>query len=172
MYARKTAGEETTLDVENLQHIVTEILAAGTETTTSTLRWVLLFMATNPDVQEKCYQDVQTHYRLPYNSIIITNLDSVLMDEKIWGDPKVFRPERFISEDGKLIPREELIHFSIGKRKCMGETTAKIEVFLFFTHLIQRFRFITEPGKPAPGFEAAFGATNAPKAFKICAIPR
>ncbi|KAK6175046.1 hypothetical protein SNE40_013587 [Patella caerulea] len=220
MYARRDAGEETTLDVENLEHIVTEILAAGTEATTSTLRWLLLFMATNPEVQAKCYQDVQRHvgngrkpvltdhdnliyvqavitetsrlaaviplgaprsvtedmwykgYRLPRNSMIITNLDSVLMDEKIWGDPKVFRPERFISEDGKLIHREELIPFSMGKRKCMAETTAKSEVFLFFSHMIQRFRFITEPEKPAPLIESVFAATNAPQAFKICAFPR
>ncbi|KAK6175045.1 hypothetical protein SNE40_013586 [Patella caerulea] len=220
MYARKTSGKETALDVKHLEQVVSDLLAAGTETTTSTLRWLLLFMATNPEVQAKCYQDVQTHvgngrkpvltdrdnliyvqavitetsrlaavipmgaprsvtedmwykgYRLPRNSMIITNLDSVLMDEKIWGDPKVFRPERFVSEDGKLIHREELIPFSMGKRKCMAETTAKIELFLFFSHMIQKFRFITEPGKPAPGFEPAFGVTSAPRAFKICAIPR
>ncbi|KAK6175044.1 hypothetical protein SNE40_013585 [Patella caerulea] len=220
MYARQDAGEETTLDVENLKQIVNDILGAGTDTTTSTLRWLLLYMATKPEVQEKCYQELQTHvgngrspvltdrdnliyvqavitetsrlaavipmgaprrvaedmwykgYLLPRNSMIITNLDSVLMDEKIWGDPKVFRPERFISEDGKLIHREELIPFSMGKRKCMAETTAKIEVFLFFSHMIQRFKFTTEPGKPTPEFEPVVGATSAPKAFKICAIPR
>ncbi|XP_050413399.1 cytochrome P450 2D3-like [Patella vulgata] len=94
---------------------------------------------------------------------------------KVWREQRMVSLallQRFISEDGKLIPREELIPFSMGKRKCMAETTAKMETFLFFSHMIQKFRFITEPGKPAPGFEPAFGVTSAPKAYKICAIPR
>lgn len=42
------------------------------------------------------------------------NLDSVLHDEKIWGDPQNFRPERFLDNKGNLLQREEFVPFSLG----------------------------------------------------------
>lgn len=38
------------------------------------------------------------------------------MDRKLWGDPENFRPERFISEDGKLLRPEALIPFGSGEK--------------------------------------------------------
>ena len=43
------------------------------------------------------------------------------------------RPERFLSPDGKLQQDEQFVPFSIGRRKCPGESLAKIELFQFFT---------------------------------------
>jgi cytochrome P450 len=34
---------------------------------------------------------------------------------KTWGDPDVFRPERFMSPNGKLTKRDQFIPFGIGK---------------------------------------------------------
>lgn len=46
--------------------------------------------------------------------MILPNLDSLMMDEDVWGDPQVFRPERFINSDGKLSVPPEFIPFFIG----------------------------------------------------------
>lgn len=54
-------------------------------------------------------------YVIPADAVIIPNVDSVLFDEDVWGDPHAFRPERFIDDQGKLIKREELIPFSTGE---------------------------------------------------------
>lgn len=44
----------------------------------------------------------------------MVNIDSVLNDEDIWGDPQNFRPERHIGQDGKIIRRDAFIPFSAG----------------------------------------------------------
>ena len=43
-----------------------------------------------------------------------------------WLDGKVFRPERFLDNTGKIVRDEHLIPFSIGRRQCLGETLAKV----------------------------------------------
>ena len=54
-------------------------------------------------------------YVIPKDAVIIPYLDSVLQDKDVWGDPEVFRPERFIGPDGKLTRPDEFIPFSVGK---------------------------------------------------------
>ena len=58
-------------------------------------------------------------YDIVKDSMIVANLYSVHFDPKTWGDPENFRPERFLSDDGKTVIRSEaLIPFSVGKRQC------------------------------------------------------
>jgi cytochrome P450 len=49
------------------------------------------------------------------NARIIINLYGLHMDKKYWGDPEVFRPERFLDSQGNVKREEALIPFGIGK---------------------------------------------------------
>ena len=44
---------------ENLFHTILDLFTAGTDTTTSTLGWILLRLINNPDVQKKCQKEIQ-----------------------------------------------------------------------------------------------------------------
>uniref|UniRef100_A0A8D8Z881 Methyl farnesoate epoxidase n=1 Tax=Cacopsylla melanoneura TaxID=428564 RepID=A0A8D8Z881_9HEMI len=53
---------------------------------------------------------------IPQDSIVLVNIWSIMRDAEHWGDPDVFRPERFIhSETGEVIYDETLIPFGMGK---------------------------------------------------------
>ena len=83
-----------------------------------------------------------------------------------WKDGMTFRPNRFLDEFGALKPDEQLIPFSIGKRKCPGETFAMMELFLFFTSLVQHFSFYSESEEELPTEEYIPGLTVLPKPFR------
>ncbi|KAL8615087.1 hypothetical protein ACOMHN_009163 [Nucella lapillus] len=111
-------------------------------------------------------------YTIPQNTMVLTDLNCVLHDPEIWGDPENFRPERFIGPDGKLTRREELIPFSAGRRVCLGESLARMELFLYLATLIQHFRFLPPEEGQLPSLEGLIGFTHTPQAYKIRALPR
>jgi len=92
-------------------------------------------------------------------STVISNVYSIHHSEKNWGDPEIFRPERFLSEDGQnVVNSEHFIPFGIGKRQSIGEGLARINLFLFLTSIFQQYeiRFGSDQQNvtidPKPGF--------------------
>lgn len=111
-------------------------------------------------------------YRIPTNCSILLNLDSVLQDPQFFGNPEEFNPARFIDSDGNIVRPKEFIPFGIGRRVCLGEAVAKMELFLFLTTMIKYFNFILPEGAAELDFEGVLGVTNAPKPYKIRAVSR
>ncbi|CAJ0956998.1 unnamed protein product [Ranitomeya imitator] len=70
-------------------------------------------------------------YSIPSGTTVITNLYSVHHDKKYWSDPEIFRPERFLDSSGQFAKREAFVPFSLGRRNCLGEPLARMELFLF-----------------------------------------
>lgn len=58
-----------------------------------------------------------------------------------------------------------------GKRLCLGENLARMELFLFFTSFMQNFT-ISMPDGMKPVMDYRFGITLAPKQYEICMTPR
>lgn len=88
----------------------------------------------------------------------------LLTKASLWDDPEVFRPDRFIV-DGKVHIPETYLPFGFGKHRCMGETLAKANIFLFVTSLLQKFNFVVPPGHPPPTTQVYDGVTPAPKPY-------
>lgn len=55
-----------------------------------------------------------------------------------------------------------------GRRVCMGEQLAKMELFLMVTSLLQAFRFRLPEGRPPPPLQGRFGLTLAPCPYTVC----
>ncbi|KAL0121780.1 hypothetical protein PUN28_006919 [Cardiocondyla obscurior] len=111
-------------------------------------------------------------YEIKKNYTLLANLRSVHMDEQHWGDPKKFRPERFINDNGDYVEDPWLIPFGIGHRKCLGESMARNSVFLFTACLLQKFQFTLPPGHPDPILDGVDGFTIAPPDLNVVAIKR
>ncbi|XP_056419930.1 cytochrome P450 2K6-like isoform X2 [Hyla sarda] len=110
-------------------------------------------------------------YFIPKGTPVIPVLHSISKDKKLFEKPDEFYPEHFLDSQGNFKRIEAFIPFSTGKRSCAGETLAKMELFLFFTTFLQLFIFKASPGAELD-LTPALGATNSPKPFEICAVPR
>ena len=67
----------------------------------------------------------------------------------------------------KLINVFTVLKFKTGKRKCPGEPLAEVEVFMYFTALLQKYKFYLSPGQK-PDMEGALGIGLDPMRQEIC----
>ncbi|XP_055769832.1 cytochrome P450 2U1-like [Salvelinus fontinalis] len=111
-------------------------------------------------------------YTIPKGTVIIPNLWSVHRDPTVWEEPDDFNPSRFLDDQGNLLRKECFIPFGIGRRVCMGEQLAKMELFLMFTSLLQAFSFRLPEGLVPPPMHGRFGLTLAPCSYTVTVRPR
>lgn len=136
-----------------------------------------------------------SHYST--NSIAVTGtwvhptIYSVLFDERYYPNPSEFRPERFIDErngrtatnrafrcifivirTGQLRITEHFVPFSLGRRLCMGESLAKMELFLLFANVMSHYEVRAAPDQPTPSLVPDYGLSAAPKPYKCTLIRR
>lgn len=108
-------------------------------------------------------------YLFPKGTCVTFAIDSVMMDPEIFPEPLLFKPERFLDEEGKCNgeQKEKLIPFSTGPRSCIGQSLAKMELFLFLTRFLQWFEIKPEKPNCLPPFEGNLGLTNMPRSFQL-----
>uniref|UniRef100_H3DKZ2 Cytochrome P450 2U1 n=2 Tax=Tetraodon nigroviridis TaxID=99883 RepID=H3DKZ2_TETNG len=219
--ARRAAGEvDGGFTEDYLFYIIGDLFIAGTDTTANSVLWIILYMASFPDIQDKVQAEIDEvvgtlrtpslsdkgklpfteaaimevqrltavvplaiphmtsetiefgGYTIPKGTVVLPNLWSVHRDPNEWDDPDSFDPTRFLDEAGKLLRKECFIPFGIGRRVCMGEQLAKMELFLTTTTLLQAFEVRLPEGVPAPPLHGRFGLTLAPCPYTVCINPR
>ncbi|XP_020831634.1 cytochrome P450 2C23-like isoform X3 [Phascolarctos cinereus] len=212
---------QSEFDLENLIMTAADLFAAGTETTSNTIRYGLLLMLKHPEVQAKIqeeidhvigrnrvpsikdrqdmpYMDAVVHevqrfidllplnlphavnrdihfqqYVLPKGTTVFPLLSPVLYDDKEFHNSDQFDPQHFLDKNGKFRKSDCFVPFSIGKRSCLGEGLARMELFLFFTSILQNFTLkpVGDPnGISINKNHAAFA--NIPPCYQLCFLPR
>ena len=111
---------------------------------------------------------IDTHlngYDIDKNTVVIVNLHSINFDESLWENPDSFKPERHLDAHNTFKKHSPVSPFGLGRRRCVGESFAKNEVFLFFTRIIQRFSF-QKPEHDCIDLKPIERLTNTPKPFR------
>jgi cytochrome P450 len=87
-------------------------------------------------------------YTLPQHTIVMFSQWVIHRLPAIWGDPHVFRPERFTPERERALPPYAYFPFGGGPRMCIGMPFANLEVRLLLGTILQRFAPKVAPGYP------------------------
>ncbi|XP_053462266.1 cytochrome P450 2G1-like isoform X2 [Nycticebus coucang] len=211
----------TEFNHKNLVLTTLNLLFAGTETVSSTLRYGFLLLMKYPEVEAKIHEEIDqvigpqripsvndrvkmpytdaviheiqrlldfvplgvphkvtqdTHFRgylLPKGTDVFPVLGSVLKDPKYFRYPDAFYPQHFLDEQGRFKKSEAFVAFSSGKRICLGKTLGRMELFLYFTSVLQNFSL--RPLVPPADIDITpkvSGFGNIPPTYELCLVPR
>lgn len=107
-------------------------------------------------------------YNVPKDTVVFINQWSINHDPALWSHPEKFEPDRFLSPNGMLNKdlTSNVLIFSLGKRRCIGEDLSKMQLFLFTSLLVHQCHITENPARPAT-MDFDYGLTLKPHRFEI-----
>lgn len=118
-------------------------------------------------------------YTIPEGTTVFMNLWHLHHDDTFWQDPFVFKPERYLDDDGRLVAADHpsmrhTMPFGAGQRSCVGEVFALPRLFLFICNLVQQFEVRAVDGEECPCDPRTFqlGLVLHPKDCQTRLVPR
>jgi cytochrome P450 len=93
-------------------------------------------------------QDIKAgKYDIPKGTTLVQNTWSIHFDPKHWHDPEAFLPGRWLDNQGKYVFQQSgFMPFQVGKRSCVGEGFAKLELHILTTMMLQKHTLVPMPG--------------------------
>nr|XP_008173283.1 cytochrome P450 2F3-like [Chrysemys picta bellii] len=119
-------------------------------------------------------RDIQFRgYTLPKDLNIIPLLCTAQADPTQFKNPTCFDPSHFLDENGRFRRNDAFMAFSAGKRVCLGESLALMELFIFLTAILQNFtlRTLVAPAEIDITPESS-GLGSIPRPYQFCLLPR
>lgn len=112
-------------------------------------------------------------YFIPKNTPLVINYYGLTRDERHWEEPEKFNPYRFLDENGKLRTNlvDKFYPFGVGSRRCIGEYLGRLQIFLFFTHLMHQCQFEKAPGDKL-SLDPQYSTIMSPPDYRVVVKPR
>ncbi|MDQ0741459.1 cytochrome P450 [Pseudomonas sp. W4I3] len=99
--------------------------------------------------------------RIPPGTKVLFSPWLVQRNAAYWPEPLSFRPERFLQ--GRKIPREHFVPFSIGKRNCVGMALAMDQLTTAIETLCSHYLFALAPSTTPAALTPLYGLNVLPR---------
>ncbi|XP_039709518.1 cytochrome P450 2F3-like isoform X2 [Pteropus medius] len=108
-------------------------------------------------------------FLLPKGTDIITLLNTVHYDPTQFLKPQEFNPEHFLDASQSFKKSPAFMPFSAGPRLCLGESLARMELFLYLSAILQNFS-LQPLGAPEDIdlTPRTSGLSNLPRPYELC----
>ncbi|KAL4789294.1 cytochrome P450 [Aspergillus venezuelensis] len=128
-------------------------------------------------IPHMCTQDdIYEGSRIPRGAIVMANIWAFTHDAKVYPNPEVFDPDRFLSFTGKEPqPDPHNLTFGFGRRICPGRILADSTIFMSIAQALAVFDIRPqedESGKDSVRAEFLPGVISHPVPFKLKITPR
>jgi cytochrome P450 len=87
-------------------------------------------------------------YHFPAGTMVMLSQWVTHRLPEIWGDPEVYRPDRWDPAHGHAVPQGAYFPFGMGPHACMGIPFAQAETRLLLATILQRYTPRLVPGYP------------------------
>ena len=91
--------------------------------------------------REAIGDDVLAGHRVPAGTVVTVSPFLLHRHHRLWDEPGLFNPERFLGARRDLIDRYAYIPFGAGPRVCIGMGFSVLEALVLLGHLLSEFRF-------------------------------
>uniref|UniRef100_G3X6I9 Steroid 21-hydroxylase n=1 Tax=Bos taurus TaxID=9913 RepID=G3X6I9_BOVIN len=115
---------------------VVDLFIGGTETTASTLSWAVAFLLHHPEIQQYLQEEMDREL-------------GAHLDGTVWEQPHEFWPDRFLEPGAN----PSALAFGCGARVCLGESLARLELFVVLLRLLQAFTLLPPPVGALPSLQ-------------------
>ena len=106
---------------------------------------------------------------------VLFHLWGVHHDVRHWDKPYEFNPKRWLDDNGEFNAKANIsfMPFSFGKRSCIGEQMARVELFIFLTRLLIDFKITPNPDEKLPKIsDGTVGLLKQPSPFTVILTKR
>jgi cytochrome P450 len=120
--------------------------------------------------REAIEDDIIDGHHIRAGTTVLIPIHHIHHDERWWPDPEEFDPTRFLGDAARNRPRSAYLPFGGGRRICIGQSFALMEMVLMTAIMSQRFTFDVCPEHPV---ELEATLTLRPKhGLRVIAYPR
>lgn len=114
---------------------------------------------------------------IPANTTAMVNMWAIAHDPNVWEDPLVFKPERFLINQGGVDfdvrgGDLRLAPFGAGRRVCPGRNLALVTVSLWVAKLVNNFKWVQYMANPVDLTEILKLSCEMKNPLRAMAIPR